>query len=156
MMSTTAAECTRLDTFGNKGVTTNCAEGVLDGFDLVPAAFADHTEGGIANNLVAQSASTRKDNTQEGINKRRNRSGYSLQASFRTGRGESQSLILLEEDLVLEVPGKQCSVSSKELLQVASAEFHFRRQRKSRTSRPQAVGLLRLLIEEYFAHYCFD
>ena len=75
LMSATAAECTRLDTFGNKGIATDYAEGILDGFDLVPAVFADHTEGGFANNLLTQSTSTRKDNTQEGINKRRDAFG---------------------------------------------------------------------------------
>lgn len=51
-MSTTAAKGTWFDTFGNKGIATDYTEGILDGFDLVPAVFADHTEGGFANNLT--------------------------------------------------------------------------------------------------------
>ena len=71
LMSATAAEGALLDIFGNKWIATHCTEGIFDGFDLFPAVLANHTEGRFAYDLLTQPTATGEDNTQEGINERR-------------------------------------------------------------------------------------
>jgi hypothetical protein len=102
LMSATAAQSTWLDSFGNKWIATNCAEGSFDGFDLFPAVLANHTEGRFANDVLTQPTATGEDNTQEGINERRDGFRYFLQASVPTGRGESQALLFLKKTLFLQ------------------------------------------------------
>lgn len=71
LMSATAAQGALLDIFGNKWIATDRAERILDGFDLVPAVLADYTEDGFTDDAMAQPTATGEDNTQEGINERR-------------------------------------------------------------------------------------